>query len=102
MAIRQSPNQRMLLSEIYEFVSQRFPYYQQSNKSWQNSIRNNLSLNECFVKIPRNQIDGGNQKTYQTSRKGSLWTLRPGYEDMFEQGTTRRRKSTKLQDSLQE
>ena len=52
MAILSKPERKILLNEIYDWVIQNFPYYQyRTDKSWRNSIRHNLSLNECFIKV---------------------------------------------------
>ncbi|XP_012062125.1 PREDICTED: forkhead box protein L2-like, partial [Atta cephalotes] len=86
MAIQHSEHKRATLSEIYTYITAKFPYFEKNKKGWQNSIRHNLSLNECFVKVPR---EGGGE------RKGNFWTLDPQYEDMFENGNYRRRRRMK-------
>nr|AVL92585.1 forkhead box transcription factor L2 [Nilaparvata lugens] len=84
-AINQSTLKRATLAEIYNYISTRFPYYDKNKKGWQNSIRHNLSLNKCFIRVQR---EGGD-------RKCSYWTLHPSSGDMFENGNFKRRRRMK-------
>ena len=82
MAIQSSSSKKMLLSEIYQWISENFPYYQMKDKSWRNSIRHNLSLNECFVKSGRSE-----------NGKGNYWSIHPANIDDFSKGDYRRRRA---------
>ncbi|KAM4605863.1 uncharacterized protein O3C94_023215 [Discoglossus pictus] len=81
MAIMESPDKRLSLSAIYQYIISKFPFYEKNKKIWQNSIRHNLSLNKCFIRFPG---DPGRE------RKG-YWTVDPAYKD----SNYRRRKRMK-------
>uniref|UniRef100_A0A803VQR9 Forkhead box B2 n=1 Tax=Ficedula albicollis TaxID=59894 RepID=A0A803VQR9_FICAL len=82
MAIQHSAEKMLPLSDIYKFIMERFPYYREHTQRWQNSLRHNLSFNDCFIKIPRRPDQPG---------KGSFWALHPDCGDMFENGSFLRR-----------
>lgn len=82
MAIQNSPAKRLTLSEIYTYLQNKFPFFRSSYQGWKNSVRHNLSLNECFIKLPKGLGRPG---------KGHYWTIDPASEFMFEEGSFRRR-----------
>ena len=94
MALYHSPERMLPLSEIYKFIMERFPYYKSNTSRWQNSLRHNLSFNDCFIKIPRHPTRPG---------KGAYWTLHPKAIQMFENGSLlRRRKRFRLEEEEKE
>ncbi|PWA21537.1 hypothetical protein CCH79_00003187 [Gambusia affinis] len=83
MAIQSAQDKKLTLSQIYQYVADNFPFYKKSKAGWQNSIRHNLSLNDCFKKVARDEDDPG---------KGNYWTLDPNCEKMFDNGNFRRKR----------
>jgi len=82
MAIQNSSAKKMTLNEIYQYLSTHFSFFQGQYQGWKNSVRHNLSLNECFIKLPKAMGKPG---------KGHYWTIDPNCEFMFEEGSFRRR-----------
>ncbi|XP_031148944.1 hepatocyte nuclear factor 3-beta-like [Sander lucioperca] len=82
MAIQQSGSKMLTLNEIYQWITDLFPFYRQNQQRWQNSIRHSLSFNDCFIKVPRMPDKPG---------KGSFWALHPDSGNMFENGCYLRR-----------
>lgn len=80
MAILESVEKKLVLSDIYQFVMDRFPFYNNQERAWRNSIRHNLSLNECFIKAGRAE-----------NGKGNYWAIHPACVDDFSKGDYRRR-----------
>ncbi|SPP87690.1 uncharacterized protein LOC117589852 isoform X2 [Drosophila guanche] len=70
LALKNSRAGSLPVSEIYSFLCQHFPYFENAPSGWKNSVRHNLSLNKCFEKIER-PATNGNQ------RKGCRWAMNP-------------------------
>lgn len=71
MAIEDSPHKKLPVKDIYSWILNHFPYFQNAPTGWKNSVRHNLSLNKCFKKVDK---DRG-----QSIGKGSLWCIDPDY-----------------------
>ncbi|XP_019764019.1 forkhead box protein O isoform X2 [Dendroctonus ponderosae] len=70
-AITTSPDKRLTLSQIYEWMVQNVPYFKDkgdsnSSAGWKNSIRHNLSLHNRFMRV-QNEGTG----------KSSWWMINP-------------------------
>ncbi|XP_063288322.1 forkhead box protein O4 [Pelobates fuscus] len=70
-AIESSPEKRLTLSQIYDWMVKSIPYFKDkgdsnSSAGWKNSIRHNLSLHSKFIKV-HNEATG----------KSSWWMLNP-------------------------
>ncbi|XP_070603269.1 forkhead box protein Q1 [Erythrolamprus reginae] len=84
MAIRDSAGGRLTLAEINEYLMGRFPFFRGAYTGWRNSVRHNLSLNDCFVKVLRDPARPWGKDNY--------WMLNPNSEYTFADGVFRRRR----------
>lgn len=53
MAIEDSPSKRLPVKDIYSWILEHFPYFENAPTGWKNSVRHNLSLNKCFKKVDK-------------------------------------------------
>lgn len=84
MAIRDSSAGRLTLAEINNYLMQKFPFFRGSYTGWRNSVRHNLSLNDCFLKVLRDPSRPWGKDNY--------WMLNPNSEYTFADGVFRRRR----------
>ena len=80
MAISSNATKRANLRQIVHYIEHRFPYYR-SDKRWHGTLRHHLSINDCFVKLPR-----------RSGEKLCQWMINPEYADMFDNGSLLRRR----------
>ena len=79
-AILSSADEKILLLNIYNCIKQKYPNITQTNRSWKNSVRHDLSTNPCFVKAGR-----------APNGRGFFWTIHPGCLPCFKIGNFQRR-----------
>lgn len=82
IAILSSPESKLVLSDIYQYILDNYPYFRSRGPGWRNSIRHNLSLNDCFVKAGRS-----------ANGKGHYWAIHAANLEDFKKGDFRRRKA---------
>lgn len=75
MAILSSGDQKLVLADIYQYILDNFPYFRHRGPGWRNSIRHNLSLNDCFIKAGR-----------AANGKGHYWAIHPACLEDFKKG----------------
>ena len=79
LAIESSERKRLSVKDIYAWIIQHFPYYHSvPSGSWKNSIRHNLSYNNCFCKVDKNLL-----AMRDFSGKGSLWCINPEFRPLL-------------------
>ncbi|KAJ8246415.1 hypothetical protein GJAV_G00267490 [Gymnothorax javanicus] len=88
MAMQASKKSKITLSCIYKWITDNFCYFRHADPTWQNSIRHNLSLNKCFIKVPRQKDEPG---------KGGFWKIDPQYADRLLSGAYKKRRLPPVQ-----
>lgn len=83
-SILESSQKRLSLGSIYSWIEKNYPYYQNRGQGWRNSVRHNLSLNDCFIKAGRCE-DG----------KGNYWAIHPANIQDFMRGDFRQRRRSR-------
>lgn len=94
MAIRESSSGRLTLAEINDYLMKKFPFFRGSYTGWRNSVRHNLSLNDCFLKVLRDPSRPWGKDNY--------WMLNPQSEYTFADGVFRRRRKRIAKRSLKD
>lgn len=76
--ILSSPSLKLNLASIYRAMEEQFPHLRSRGVGWRNSVRHNLSVNDCFVKVSRCE-DG----------RGHYWGVHQAHLRDFQQGNFR-------------
>ncbi|XP_077350093.1 forkhead activin signal transducer 3-like [Lithobates pipiens] len=67
LVIQTSPERKLKLSEILGEIRILFPFFKGDYQGWKDSIRHNLSSNDCFRKVLKDPL--------KPQAKGNYWTV---------------------------
>ncbi|XP_075684060.1 forkhead activin signal transducer 3-like [Rhinoderma darwinii] len=67
LVIQNAPDKRLKLSQILQEISSLFPFFKGDYQGWKDSIRHNLSSNDCFRKVLKDP--------YKPQAKGNYWIV---------------------------
>jgi hypothetical protein len=77
-AMAERSDRSMMVGEIYQRIKDKHAFYRsQAEASWQSSIRHCLTINKCFVKVPKAAADA--------AHKGGCWTMVPEADPALQQ-----------------
>lgn len=82
--ILSSPSKKLNLASIYSAMEEQFPFLRNRGPGWKNSVRHNLSVNDCFMKVDRCE-DG----------RGHYWGVHQAHLKDFQQGNYRHYRKVK-------
>ena len=68
-ALKNAPEQTLVLSDIYRAINAKHPYYKLEAEKWKKSIRCNLSVNKNFIKVEKLE------KVIGLEKRGCYWKL---------------------------
>ncbi|CAF0822628.1 unnamed protein product [Didymodactylos carnosus] len=52
-AILESQNKQLTVQQIYEWIQEKFTFYERTKQKWRNAVRNTLTVDDCFKRIKR-------------------------------------------------
>ncbi|KAJ7421220.1 Forkhead box protein J1-B [Willisornis vidua] len=88
MAMEASKKPKITLSAICKWISDNFCYFQLADPTWQSSVRHNLCINKCFIKVTREKSEPG---------RGAFWKLHPRYANWLKNWTFKEQRMPPVQ-----
>ena len=86
-AILSSPNHRLTLQEIYDWITIVYPHFKRNEQTWMNSIRHVLSTTIVFRKVQRDRAEGR-----------TLWAIWDRDLECFANGGFRKERCAEMQE----